>query len=74
MALKVCKNFEGNRPLDGANEFFWLCNPVVFYISTQYAYHLIDLLMMSNFGPLHIALNQIVYELFTNMSKPTFAN
>ncbi len=60
MALKVCTNFERTQPLVGANEILWLCNHVSFNLSTQYAYHLIDYLMMSNFGPPHIALNQIV--------------
>ncbi len=60
MALKVCKNFERTRPLVGANEILWLYNHVSFNLSTQYAYHLIDILMMSKFGPPHIALNQIV--------------
>ncbi len=60
MALKVCKSFERNRPLVGANEIFCLCNHVVFYISTQYAYHLIDLLIMHNFASRTIAVNQII--------------
>ncbi len=60
MALKVFKNFERTRPLVGANEILWLCNHVSFNLSTQYAYHLIALIMMSNFGQRHIALNQIV--------------
>ncbi len=61
MALKVCKNFERTRPLVGANEILWLRNHVSFNLSTQYAYHFIDLLMMSKFGPRHNALNQIVH-------------
>ncbi len=60
VALKVCKNFERNRPLVGANLFFWLCNHAVFYISTQYAYHLIGLIIMSNFASRTISVNQIV--------------
>ncbi len=50
IALKVCKNFERNWPLVGANKFFWLCNHVVFDISTQYEYRLTDLLIMRNFA------------------------
>ncbi len=61
IVLKVCKNFERNRPLVGANLFFWLCNHVVFYLSTQYAYHLIARLIMSNFASRTIAVNQIVH-------------
>ncbi len=38
-------------PLVGANEILWLCNHMSFNVSTQYAYHLIALVMMSNFGP-----------------------
>ncbi len=60
VALKVCKNFERNRPLVGANLIFWLCNHVVFYISTQYAYHLIALIILSNFASRTISVNQIV--------------
>ncbi len=60
VALKVCKNFERNRPLVGANFIFWLCNHVVFYISTQYAYHLIALIILSNFASRTISVNQIV--------------
>ncbi len=59
VALKVCKNFERNRPLVGANLIFWLCNHVLFNLSTQYAYHLIDLLIMQNFASRTIAVNQI---------------
>ncbi len=55
------KNFERNRPLVGANLIFWLCNHVVFYLSTQYAYHLIACLIMSNFASRTIAVNQIVH-------------
>ncbi len=61
VALKVCKNFERNRPLVGANLFFWLCNHVVFYLATHYAYHLIACLIMSNFASGTIAVNQIVH-------------
>ncbi len=60
MALKVCKSFERNRPLVGANKFFGRCNHVVFYISTQYADHLIDLIM-HNFASWTNAVNQIVH-------------
>ncbi len=61
VALKVCKNFERNRPLVGANLFFWLCNHVSFNLSTQYAYHLIAHFIMRNFASRTIAVNQIVH-------------
>ncbi len=61
MTLKVCKNFERNRPLVGANEILWICNHVSFNLSTQYAYHLIALLILSNFASWTISANQIVH-------------
>ncbi len=61
VALKVCKNFERNRPLVGANEFCGSGNHVSFNLSTQYAYHLIALLILSNFASRTIAVNQFVH-------------
>ncbi len=58
---KVCKNFERNRPLVGANEFFGSVITWCFYISTQYAYHLIDLRIMNNFASRTIGVNHIVH-------------
>ncbi len=61
LVCSVCKNFERNRPLVGANEIFWLSIHVVFHTCTQYAYQFIDLLMMHNFASRTIAVNQIIH-------------
>ena len=72
MAQEVCKNFERNRPLVGANEFFRLCDHVVLHTSKKYAYQLIDLLILNNFASRTIAVNQTVHLIFANMLKTYF--
>ncbi len=71
MALKVCKNFERNRPLVGANEFYGSVIHVSLTIH-KYAYHLIAL-VLSNFASQNIIVNKsfIKYHKFV---KTNFSN
>ncbi len=60
IVLKVCKNFERNRPLVGANLIFGSVITWCFTYPPQYAYHLIALIILSNFASRTISVNQIV--------------